>query len=148
MKTNILCIFILLFSLTSCTQNNEVEKEKVRSVVENYCSLDSSGARLSSYSYESIKPLIAYEDEPGWDTIIGIESFNIISISISGNSATAIVKYEIVRAHPINLPIAELEKLSNSTVKLVKQEGFWRIQDYIIFPRVNNSLVCKSSKSC
>ena len=41
-------------------------------IVHKFCELDFAGARLSSDRYETITPLVAYTEEPGWDIVIGI----------------------------------------------------------------------------
>lgn len=125
-----------------------MEFEKVRETVENFCRLDFEGARLSSNSWSKIRPLIAYEEELGWDTALGILAYQIDTISITGNKANVVVRYEIVKAYPSDFSPSELKDLKVVQFNLVKKNNNWLLSSYILYPRVSNDILCNKFNEC
>lgn len=89
----------MIFALLFTAENSVAETPK--DVVAAFCQLDFERNRLSSDKYKSIKPLVAYPEEPGWDTAFGIQNYEIKEEIIDNSSAKVIVQYEIDRSWPM-----------------------------------------------
>ena len=118
-------------------------EESPSEVVKRFCQLDYEGARLSSETYSAIQPLIAYPAEPGWDTAVGIKGYALKKEMINGDVAEVMVEYEIDQIWPEgDLPSRQ------ETFKLVKYGPAWKIQEYIMYPRVSAIVLCKKHSQC
>lgn len=137
-KTIIIKAVIMIFTLFFSAE--KVVAETPKEVVAAFCKLDFEGSRLSSEKYKDIKPLVAYPEEPGWDTVIGIYGYEIKKESIENSSAEIIVEYEIDRQWPKNLD--NNEQFQTETFLLKQEKGKWKILKYIMFPRVSSELLC------
>ena len=120
-----------------------IAAETPSDVVRKFCQLDYEGARLSSDTYKKIIPLVAYPEEPGWDIVIGIRSYEIKNEHIQGNKAEVIVKYDIDRSWPPGI-----RPNNREVVKLVKLDGIWRIEEYVTSLRVSVEILCKEFNRC
>ena len=117
--------------------------ESPSEVVRKFCQLDYEGARLSSEAYSAILPLIAYPAEPGWDTAVGIKGYALKKEMINGDVAEVVVEYDIDQIWPEGDPPNREE-----TIKLVKYGHVWKIQEYILYPRVSTIVLCKEHAQC
>jgi len=114
-------------------------------VVSRFCELDFEGHRLSASGYESVKPLVSYPAEPGWDRVLGIRSDEVGEESIDGSSARVLVRYEIDRFWPDDLE--DTGKYREETFTL-SREGDWKINRPIPLPRVSTELLCREYDNC
>lgn len=117
-----------------------------RDVVAQFCELDFNGYRLSSATYAPIEALIMYPAEPGWDTVLGIHSYEILRDSINGNSATVVVQYKIDRSWPDAIKDTSMYQVE--TFSLQQVEETWKLTKFIILPRVSSELLCKQYNFC
>ena len=46
-------------------------------VIKKYLSLDHRGARLTAPSYESVRPYVAWDEEPAWEHFVVIQEFSV-----------------------------------------------------------------------
>lgn len=136
---------LIFFVLILACANSSKEEKKIRNIVEKFCNLDFEGSRLSSKTWSKIRPFIAYEEEPGWDAVIGIRSYNIHSILIDDRKANVTVKYDIIRAYPTNFESLELKKYETTIINLINKQGEWLIKDYVPYPRVSDAKLSKES---
>jgi hypothetical protein len=120
-----------------------IAAETPSDVVRKFCQLDYEGARLSSVTYKKIIPLVAYPEEPGWDIVIGIRSYEIKKEQIQRNKAEVIVVYDLERSWPPGI-----RPNNREVIKLVKVDGVWRIEEYITYPRVSLEVLCKEFNRC
>ena len=117
-----------------------------KEVVARFCQLDFEGHRLSSDTYSPIEPLIMYPAEPGWDTMLGVQSFKISGEKIEGNTAKVIVSYEIDRSWPED--VGDTSEYKSETFNLNRVNSTWRISEYVVYPRVSTDLLCSKYKFC
>ena len=112
-------------------------------VVLKYCQLDFEGARLSSSTWSKVSSLISWEEEPGWDAVVPIKNFKVISISLEENQASVKVQYELVKeVHGVNPD--QLTYTQNIVdFQLIKLEGSWKIDSPKIYPHVSAEVLQK-----
>ncbi len=66
-------------------------------VVKRYYTADMNGVRLSGQTYKSIKPLVSWEHEPGWDYAFITNEVKIYNAQkISNNEVIVEVRYHII----------------------------------------------------
>jgi hypothetical protein len=137
---NIILLLAMIIGLSVCSA---VAAASPSEVVRQFCQLDFDGARLSSVAYTTILPLIAYPEEPGWDTVIGIKGFKIEQESIFADLAEVVVIYEVDQSWPSGINTS-----SKETIKLVRERGAWKIKEYLAYPRVSSVLLCENYNLC
>ncbi len=120
-------------------------KKDPRDVVSAYVSLDAKGVRLEAVSWETLKPYIAWKDEPAWGKVVVVESYDV-----SDDVAT----WEIVSTLEVVIPVQfkvlgfmywETAAFAPGTeneevrfrVKAVKDR--WRIVEPMIQPHVSRT---------
>lgn len=135
--------FTLMLIALCLSAISSMAEESPSEVVRKFCMLDYEGARLSTKTYSAILPLIAYPAEPGWDTVVGIRGYALKNEMINGDVAEVVVEYEIDQIWPEgDLPNRQ------ETFKLVKYGDAWKIQEYIIYPRVSAIVLCRNHSRC
>lgn len=141
MKSKLIYLLLLLFPLASSAETSP------RKTVEKFCQLDFNGARLSSSTYQDLIPLISYEAEPGWDMLLAVSGYKVVSQEIQDDSAKVLVEYNIERAWPAILAQTEITKYSKATFHLSKVGEIWKINEYIFYLRVSGEL-CHTIAYC
>jgi hypothetical protein len=53
-------------------------KKDPAGLVKAYLSLDMKGARLEAISWETLKPYIAWKEEPSWEHVVVIENYEVV----------------------------------------------------------------------
>jgi hypothetical protein len=53
-------------------------KKDPSGLVKAYLSLDMKGARLEAISWETLKPYIAWKEEPSWEHVVVIENYEVV----------------------------------------------------------------------
>jgi hypothetical protein len=104
-------------------------------IVLRYCLMDAKGKRLSSDSWDNIRPLITWGDEPGWDTAIVLFNFRIVSTKIDGKKATVVVQYHNLGTTD-TVDFKPLDKDEIIEFELVSDNGIWRINGPVNVPHV------------
>lgn len=90
---NIVIIGLALGLQCSATHSGGTPAE----IISRYCSLDSTGARLGSASYEAVSPLVTWDNEGGWDCLDVIAGFRIEPpLMDSDSSASVVVSYDLL----------------------------------------------------
>ena len=117
-----------------------------KAVVSMFCKPDFEGHRLGSSAYAPIKPLVMYQAEPGWDTALGIRSYEILNEKIEGDTAEVSVRYDIDRSWPDD--IGDVGRYRIATFTLSRMAGVWKIAKPVVFPRVSSKLLCSEYKFC
>ena len=144
-KENVLKFEVIGFLLVFLSVSTYAQ-ETPRDIVEKYCQYDFQGARLNSVEAQSYRLLVAYEEEPGWDTVIGVKGFEIGRVIVKDNVAVVEVNFEIDRAWPVQ--IEQISEYSTVKVELSLENGSWKISKYIPFPRVSSEALCKKWGFC
>ena len=143
-------VFLVVFSLAvslGFSQENAKRRERgaktlgPRGVVDKFCRLDFTGARLSSASFAEVQPLIVWFDESGWepgwatgsDTATIVSGYTVLSADQKEDKATVRVSFDVVgRMGPSGLVVEE--KSETVDFRLVRLGGVWKIQGPAIEP--------------
>ncbi|MCM2357751.1 MAG: hypothetical protein NDI77_06355 [Geobacteraceae bacterium] len=130
------CICLLIFLLLNtgiAIGSTEIPAE----IVKRYCSADLNGARLSSNAYNAVRPLVYWNDEPGWDHSFVISGFDVIKSKKTTNGEVIVeVTYNVIAI------LNGDELLTYNFVELVdfvlaKKGKEWRIVRPIVPPHVS-----------
>ena len=118
-------------------------EESPQDVVKKYYSADLNGVRLSGKTYKAIKPLIAWEHEPGWDYAFITDDVKIYNTQkISNTEVSVEVRYHIIGI----LGGDSLSEYDFSEVIdfVLSQDGKkWRIKKPIFPPHISSSSAIK-----
>lgn len=110
---------------------------KPKEVVSLYCNLDANGSRLGGKLFKYTFYLVTWEDEPGWDGCLAIDSFNINKEIINGDSAKVYVNYSIIGEYDGRKYIAD--KKEEDIVFKLNKHNIWKISEPIIPPHVKST---------
>jgi len=106
-------------------------------LLEAYCTLDFDGARLSSTTGTQVWSMVAWENEPGWDSVKLVEGFTVGAPKASGNRIEIPVIYEVVGT-AVGPQITRFGKeLETVKFELESVGGTWKITGPIIPPHVS-----------
>jgi hypothetical protein len=111
------------------------------SIVRRYCNLDLDGARLSSQNpnNDAITKLATWPIEPGWDTTVVVNAFEIVSTSTGPKQSSVTVRYSVL-GNMFGAKVAQSQKQKELvTFVLTKSPGGWLIQRPLIAPHVSVS---------
>ncbi len=112
-------------------------------IVKEYYSMDLDGVRLSGSSWKKVRPLITWDDEPGWDQIYITKDASIHGIkNVSANKTIVEVRYRVIGI----LSGESLYSFAfNEIVEyvLVKNHDDWKISEPIIPPHVSPTVTLK-----
>jgi len=129
-------ISILVF-LNNLIANAHSEELNPEDIVKKYYTADINGARLSSNTYNIVKPLILWENEPGWDIIFITRNAVITGKKVIHNNEIHIE----ARYHIIGIiageQILDLEFFEVINFILVKKDNTWKIKQPIFYPHVS-----------
>lgn len=75
--------------------------------------------------------------EPGWDSLLIVSDYKIRNEKIRGDRATATVRYKILAAVEGAETIRKKSFTENVTVSLVRENGSWKMEQYISYPRIS-----------
>jgi hypothetical protein len=64
------------------------------SVVRLYCNFDFNSGRISTENFSKLPSLVAWEDEPGWDTVVVATGFKILSSTQTHDHAVVTVQFK------------------------------------------------------
>lgn len=105
-------------------------------VVRQYCEFDLNIGRISSSNFAKLPNLTTWEEEPGWDTVVVVSGFKILSASQSGKRAAVTVKWRrLGTAEGENVVRDRRPEIVRYNLKLVG--GNWRIDSPVIPPHVS-----------
>jgi len=110
-------------------------------VVDQYCTLDYNGARLTSNGMAQISKLASFKGEPGWDSVVVSESYCINSSRINGDHASVQVQYSNF-GDLAGTDFNPRQTLEIVIFKLKRSKEGWKITSPLICPHVSkNSIV-------
>ena len=109
-------------------------------VVETFCQLDAGGQRIKPDGWRKVKSLVAWPDEPGWDSATIISNYSIVKTDTADNQSIVTVKYFVLGSTDT------IEYVKSSRVEIVKFElslenKDWRIVRPQIPPHVNKKAI-------
>jgi len=105
-------------------------------VVRQYCDFDLNTGRISSGNLAKLPPLVTWEEEPGWDKVIIVSDFKILSAKQSQDRATVTVKWEILgHSEAENITKDQKSEVIDYQLRLVK--GLWKIDAPVMPPHVS-----------
>jgi hypothetical protein len=113
--------------------------ESPTAVVREYCQLDMEGGRLSGQNpyVNTMFSLVAWPDEPGWDSAIVVKRFAIVGSHAGQPGPTVTVRYTLL-AKMTGANLSRSEKpYEVVTFVLAKSGGGWKIQRPMIPPHVS-----------
>jgi len=109
--------------------------------IKKYCSLDLGGARLSSTTWSKVAPLIAWEDEPGWDAVVVVSGFRIGSPKETGSRALIPVTFRVLGTLDGDGPFVRGSRLETINFELARSETGWKVKKPVIPPHVSVSSI-------
>ena len=105
-------------------------------VVRLYCDFDLNSGRISTENFEKLPPIVTWEQEPGWDTVVVVSGFKIVSSTQTQDHAVVAVKWAVLgHAEAENVTREEKSEVVAYQLKLLK--GLWKIDSPIIPPHVS-----------
>jgi uncharacterized MAPEG superfamily protein len=106
-------------------------------LLEDFCARDFDGARLASSTWVQVAPLVAWDQEPGWDLIKLVDGFTVGAPQASGNGLQIPVYYEVIGTAS-GRQITRFEKqLETVKFELEATGGSWRVTGPIMPPHVS-----------
>lgn len=109
--------------------------------MEEYCRLDRNGARLSSDTADSerIAKLATWPIEPGWDSLVAIRAFELVSVTQKPKYSIVVVRYTVLGSM-FGATVTPARKRTE-LVRFVLVPAFhgWQIQRPMIPPHVSVS---------
>ena len=146
MRTESVLIWLIALATSTAPQ---IDLTTPRGVVTEFCRLDANGARLSTAAYRKINPLVAWPEEPGWDTAVVIGGYETSKASFDGDGerATVVVSYEVlgVLSGERWYPLERIEPdsifhrfIARQVTYTVEQNGnSWRLVGPVVHPHVD-----------
>jgi hypothetical protein len=114
---------------------------KPKEVVQHYCQLQAEGYGISSGGWEKIGPLVAWSDEPGWDTAIVISDYKIGKIEIVGKKAMVTVTYFVLGIDSVEFVKSKRKETIKFELGMI--DGSWKITGPQIIPHVKKEFMIK-----
>ncbi len=138
-------IFNLVFMLILFLYNVALgDGNRPEDIVKKYYMADLDGARLTTEGYKAIKPLITWEDEPGWDEVFITKKAYISKIEkLSNNKLSIEVRYEILGDLEGADNLCRLVLVEVINFILIKENGQWKINSPIFPPHVSPIVASK-----
>src|SRR5258707_12330605 len=66
------------------------------SVVRLYCDFDLKSGRISTENFEKLPPIVTWEVEPGWDTVVVVSGYKILSPKQTHDHAVVTVLWAVL----------------------------------------------------
>jgi hypothetical protein len=109
------------------------------SVIQEYCRLDSEGARLSSQNplSDKISAMVTWPIEPGWDTIVVVGNFEVVGSHSGPRKSSVTVRYTVLGNMFGAKVTASQQHKELVTFTLTKSKDGWRIVRPLIAPHVS-----------
>jgi hypothetical protein len=106
------------------------------SVVRLYCDFDLRSGRISTENFEKLPPIVTWEEEPGWDTVVVVSGYKIISAMKTHDHAVVTVQWSVLgRSEAEKVTREEKSEVIAYQLKLLK--GLWKIDSPLIPPHVS-----------
>ena len=125
-------LFLLCGLMLASSSQSSAEK-----VLSAYLTGDCNGVRLSSKSASDSRKLVTWQEEPGWDQLLLIFSYEIKPGSATADSATFNVTYTVLAKEDGEaLQLFQAPTKETQVFVLVRVKGSWRISSPTIPPHV------------
>ena len=146
MRTGILLTAFAL-ELSSCaTVKLSPDESAALKVLQKYLELDRSGVRLDSARQSLDAPLVAWTEEPGWDSMIIATGWSIARPQLTDGKITARVRYDVAgllngtNLVSVDSPDADdvknFEDNTEVVFTLVSTKEGWKIESPTLMPHV------------
>jgi hypothetical protein len=142
-----LCLSLIFFPYNN---SNSANSNSAVIEVKKYCELDFNGARIPEGDYEKLRNLMAWEedqDEPGWDCFIIISDYKIMDEKVKKNAAKVTVRYNVLSRICSDYSLEKKRYADKVDYELVKIHGFWKIKEYVPYPRISKDVALKYLKN-
>ena len=122
----------LLAVLASCSVAG------AKSVVEEYCRLDSLGARIGGNPSLNAQygQLVGWEAEPGWDVVTIISSWDVSDPKGFGSHASVVVRYNVIGQSFDPSANGNGNRQESVTYQLSRRGDKWIINKGLVHPHV------------
>lgn len=132
----LLCFTSSIGEAESKTASNDASPV---SVVQEYCGLDLKGARLSSQNplNDKISALVTWPIEPGWDTIVVVRTFEVVSTILGPTKSSVTIRFSVIGNMFGTKIIASQQHKKLVTFVLTKSHDGWQIESPLIAPHVS-----------
>lgn len=106
------------------------------SVVRLYCEFDLNIGRISTDNFKKLPPVVTWKEEPGWDTVVVVSGYNILSAKQTHDHAVVTVQWAVLgHSEAENVSREKKSEIVAYQLKLVK--GLWKIDSPVIPPHVS-----------
>lgn len=154
MKKFIISTFVGFFFISLClliVSIAETFPETPQGIVKQFCTIDATGAGLSTPRWNEISSLTTWEDAPGWDYAVVIKNFEVSTLSEKDASAEVQVKYNTIGELNQNSNncffLDNMYKIEIYSFKLTKINGFWKIKAPQLPPHIEISVAIEEVKN-
>lgn len=130
----LLYLVVLLVSGGCCSGENVLHP---RDIVEKYCRFDFEGGRLTSETWSQGAPFVTWEEEAGWDTIVVVAGFEVVSVKEETNTAFVAVNFSVRGRLETAERFVEENRTETVTFQLRQTDKGWRIESPLIAPHVS-----------
>jgi len=139
----IITIILNLLTLLGIAWANAMSPEEV---VQKFCHLDAEGKRLSGDTWIEIAKFTTLVEDSG-EMMVIIEGFKVDNATISDNTATVSVDYQLIGSTDTIEFTKPSKKWANPYIyRLVKQDSVWKIDAPISAPHVYWEIVVSHLK--
>jgi hypothetical protein len=106
------------------------------SVVRLYCNFDLTTGRISTENFDKLPALVTRKEEPGWDTVVVVSGFKILSSEQTRGTAVVTVQWDVLGYSDAESVTRE-QKSEVIAYQLKLLKGLWRIDSPVIPPHVS-----------
>jgi len=129
--------FAFLFALFVVSPKTFAEYPSTpASVVRLYCDFDLRNGRISSDNFRKLPPVFTWEDEPGWDTVVIVSGYKILSAKQTHDHAVVTVRWTIL-GHSEGENVTRENKSEVIAYQLKLLKGLWKIDSPVLPPHVS-----------
>jgi hypothetical protein len=115
-----------------------------KEVVQKYCQFQAEGHGITSGGWGKIGPLVAWSDEPGWDTAFVISDYKIGKVEIVGTKAMVTVTYFVLGVDSVEFIKSKRKEIIKFELGMI--DGRWKITGPQIIPHVKKEFMIKHSR--
>jgi len=101
-----------------------------------YCDFDLKSGRISTENFKKLPPVVAWEEEPGWDTVVVVSGYKILSSKQTQDHAVVTVQWAVLgHSEAENVTREKKSEVVAYQLKLLK--GLWKIDSPVLPPHVS-----------
>jgi hypothetical protein len=106
------------------------------SVVRLYCDFDLKNGRISTENFRKLPSVVTWEEEPGWDTVVVVTGYKILSSRQTHDRAVITVEWAVL-GHSEAENVTQDRKSEVVAYQLKLLKGLWKIDSPVIPPHVS-----------